>query len=279
MKTLSALLGLGGVELIKAPYRKLRLWGRSIVYLLDQPKTCLVRGHSIKLSISSTLEDFRARTYSVKEPETLDWLDANLRDDDVFMDVGANIGLYCLYAASLNSRCKIYAFEPESQNFSRLCRNIVLNKIMNIVPCNFPLADEEAFDMFYVGEMHAGSALHSFGEANGFRRNSGPEILRQGAISFSLDTLVQKYCLPCPTLLKIDVDGIEKDILNGARDILTSGRVRSILVEVNVAASDDNNRTEIEQMLNLLGYRLCKTGESAWQQHGLKSQNYIFSRP
>ena len=62
---------------------------------------CKVDGLSIAIRISTPNEHHRADTYATKEPETIEWLRDNLRDGDVFYDVGANIGLYSLYAAKL----------------------------------------------------------------------------------------------------------------------------------------------------------------------------------
>ena len=257
-------------------YHRLRLQLRAVSRSLSGVKTCQVGKVTIKVGVASELEHYRAETYATKEPETIDWLDENLRDEDVFMDVGANIGLYSLYAAKLKPTSNIYAFEPESQNFSRLCRNIVLNQAVNIVPCNFPLADREEFDLFYVGTMEIGSALHSFGRPSGFRVGSGEPALRQGAISATLDALVGKFGLPQPTLLKIDVDGLEEKILTGAQMVLKCETLRTVLVELNFV--DESSPTRVEQTLVKFGYALDRKGDHVWEQNGMKSRNYIFKR-
>src|SRR2546430_8849931 len=77
---------------------------------------CEVSGIPIRLSLTSESEQYRAETYASKEPETIAWLTEELREGDVFFDVGANIGLYSLYAAKLRPSCRVYAFEPESHN-------------------------------------------------------------------------------------------------------------------------------------------------------------------
>ncbi len=230
----------------------------------------------IKLGVSSELEHFRAVTYASKEPETLDWLEQNLTDHDVLFDVGANIGLYSLYAAKINSHCKIYAFEPESQNYARLCQNIVLNGVANILPCNFALSDRQTFGLFYVRDMQPGSALHSFGQLSQFRPPSERAILTQGALSATLDSLVGSASVPQPTLLKIDVDGIEERILDGAHTVLKSVQLRSILLEEN--ASEDSAGGGIRNHLSGFGYTLLK--KSAWVSEigGMKSQNHIYQR-
>lgn len=56
------------------------------------------------------------------------------RDGDIFYDVGANIGLYSLYAAKLRPTCRVFAFEPVSHNFGNLCENLLLNRVANVTP-------------------------------------------------------------------------------------------------------------------------------------------------
>ena len=71
---------------------------------------------------------WRARTFFTEEPETVRWLDS-LGPDDCLWDVRANVGLYPLYAAKFR-KCRVNAFEPESQNFALLIENIALNNVV-----------------------------------------------------------------------------------------------------------------------------------------------------
>lgn len=263
-------------DLMKAYYRNSKLVFRAGRRWFLRVADYNVNGISIKMRISSEVEQFRAETYGNKEPETIDWIDKNLKESDVFFDVGANIGLYSLYAAKRNPTCKVYSFEPESHNYASLCKNIALNSVTNVIPCNFPLSDCEAFDFFYVRELQPGSALHSFGRLSDFRESSDTTPLKQGALSTTLDALVGKYGVPQPTLLKIDVDGIEEKILDGAETVLKSKNLRTILVELSF--KDSSGLTEREGKLALLGLKLV--GKSDWisEMNGMTSQNYIFQR-
>jgi len=69
---------------------------------------------------------YRGRDLLKREPDTLYWIDNYMNDNDVFYDVGANIGTYSLYAANKGG-LKIFAFEPESSNYYYLNKNIYLN--------------------------------------------------------------------------------------------------------------------------------------------------------
>jgi FkbM family methyltransferase len=236
---------------------------------------CDVGGLAIRIGISSENEHYRAETYATKEPETLAWIRGDLRDGDVFFDVGANVGLYSIFAAKLRPACLVYAFEPESHNFSSLCRNLLLNGLTNVIPCSFPLSDREGFELFHVYDLRPGSALHSLGAPSDLR-SAAPAVVRQGMVGVTLDALVGRHGLPAPALLKLDVDGIEEKILQGATALLQSGKLRSLLVEVTFR--DGAGDSWAERMLGRHGYQLV--GKSDWtvEIDGLKSRNFLFRR-
>jgi FkbM family methyltransferase len=237
---------------------------------------CKVHGLSIAIRISTPNEHHRADTYATKEPETIEWLRDNLRDGDVFYDVGANIGLYSLYAAKLRPACLVFAFEPESHNFGSLCGNLLLNRVENVTPCFFPLSSQETFAPLYVYDLRPGGALHSLGRPSSLR--DGLPLLKTGAIAATIDVLVSRYGLPAPNLVKLDVDGNEEQILDGAAAVLASRSLRSILVEVTCADESKPALSWAESKLGPYGYHL--TGKSAWsiELSGLRSANFIFVR-
>jgi FkbM family methyltransferase len=260
---------------VKCLYRNARLASRSVYRSLRRVATCSVRGVEIRIAISSELEQWRAETYATKEPETLEWIQQHLGDGDAFFDVGANVGLYSLFAAKINPRATIYAFEPAYMNYARLCNNIELNALSNIVPCNFPLSDTVGFGLFHLQDTQAGSALHFLGET--LNAGAGAHAFRQGALSTTLDALVQGCGLPPPALLKIDVDGIEERILKGAEATLQSGSVRTILVELDPRAEMANGESTTEH-LPRLGYVLWARSQWLSEVNGMRTQNFIFGR-
>lgn len=241
----------------------------------DEDRRCEVRGLSILLGVSSETERYRADSYESKEPETLDWLDANLRDGDVVYDIGANIGVYSLYAAKRQKKCRVYAFEPAAQNFARLMRNVKLNGLDNVIPCNMPLSDAQAFALFFVSDLEAGSAFHNLGAENAGKRSAGPS-LRQGALAVSVDALVSDFGLPSPNLIKLDVDGLEDKIVAGAAKILRSPSLRGVLVEVTRGGED--TAVSVEAALAAAGFKKAGSGPEIRSADGSVGVNLIYSR-
>ena len=74
----------------------------------------------------------------------------------------------------------------------------------------------------------------------------------QGCVSFRLDDLVARGAVPCPTHVKIDVDGFEPRVVAGARETLRDARVRSMSIEVNRNLED--HRAMVAE-LSALGFR------------------------
>ena len=211
-------------------------------------------GTQIDFSVRSHHEFVRSRGCKYKEPNTDKWIDTFFGEDDIFYDVGANIGIYSLYAAK-RRKCKVYAFEPLYHNFSTLNRNIFLNDLNDkILAYNISLHDELEVDKIYLNGLEEGDALAIF-------KKGGNAKYIQGSISFSVDELT-KY-LPFPNHIKIDVDGNEPFIVRGMKKVLKDKRLRSVLVEIN---QDENY---IRDVFNKSGFKLYYKGEA---------KNHIFVR-
>ena len=206
-------------------------------------RTCVVGGETILLDLDSDVEGeggdrnyelWRADGYATKEPDTLAWIDAFFKPGDVFYDVGANIGQYALYAAKrLQGRCRVLAFEPEALNYAKLNVNIVLNGQSETIDAYcLAVAGQTGFDRFYVRAFSPGASLHAFGRP--VKQGDVPFAPRhrQGMLGVTLDDLVGRYELPFPNHIKIDVDGIEDQIIYGAERVLADPRLRTVLVEV-----------------------------------------------
>jgi FkbM family methyltransferase len=194
---------------------------------------------------------WRAESFFTEEPGTIEWLD-RLQPSDVLYDIGSNVGLYAIYAAKFR-KCQVVAFEPEAQNYALLLENIALNDVGNrCLPANLALTRTSqlgrlrvryitkggAYNMFR-GGVDAGSPdkpPESFLAAQKYEVHSGFD---QVMFACSVDDLVFKYGLPAPTHLKIDVDGLEPEIVAGAIETVKAGKPRSMLIELNTKSAAD----------------------------------------
>lgn len=227
-----------------------------------------------RFSASSPLLLWRARTLFVKEPETLEWI-RKFSPTDVFYDIGANVGTYTIYAAR---RCgRVYAFEPESANYAALNRNIRLNAVGDRVRA-FPVAIAESMriDSLRLHSTAPGAALHVFGRDTDFKSDRFSPAFEQGAIAVTLDTLVLELGLPPPTWIKIDVDGLEAEVLQGAPQTLALRSLRGLLLEINERQESDMSLVE---HLGSLGFRVAHKGAPVIDATArAKMVNYVFAR-
>lgn len=199
---------------------------------------------------------WRVKTFYSKEPETIEWI-KSFESDDIFFDIGANIGLYTIYAGE---RCKkVYAFEPEASNFGLLNKNIQINGLGDKIRAYcIAISDENTFNTIRLSCLTPGSAFHSFAVNKDHNGKEFNPIFEQGCISYTLDSIVYDIGIEVPNHIKVDVDGLESRILKGSRRLLKEKRLKSILVELNMKLPQD---LEIIKLLKECGFDVCKTGE------------------
>ena len=213
-----------------------RLWGAQ--YLFDQILQTLResvaevshRGMVFRFPVPNALSVFRVNTFSSKEPETLEWIDS-IPAGSIFWDIGANVGLYSVYAAKTRN-CKVWAFEPSVFNIELLARGLFLNEVTDQV-CIVPLAisNKLASSHLHMTTTDWGGALSTFDQKYGYDGKELKEKFNFQTVGMSMVDAVNRMGIPQPDYIKIDVDGIEHLILNAGADVLS--RVKGLLVEIN----------------------------------------------
>lgn len=182
---------------------------------------------------------WRVDTFFTKEPETVSWIET-FNPGDVFVDVGANVGLYSIWAAKTTG-ARVFAFEPEALNFALLCENIKANHL-DAVAYPLALSDETRVAPLYVNDPYAGGSCHTFGDEVDFALKPRGSTSVQGSASVRLDDLVDEGAIPQPDHIKIDVDGFEHRVVSGAsRSIL---RAKSVLIEINTHLEEHRDLVE-----------------------------------
>lgn len=190
------------------------------------------QGKKIVFFTPTTFTLWRVESLFTKEPWTIEWLN-ELTPDDVLLDVGANVGMYTIWAAA-KCGCPVIALEPESINYSILNRNIRQNNLDQIVKAYcIGLSDKNEFCSLNMQDLRAGGSNHSAGEALDFKLQPMQALFQQGCVTFKLDDLVAQGRIPVPTRIKIDVDGFEHKVIAGALETIKNPKVKSLLIETN----------------------------------------------
>jgi FkbM family methyltransferase len=193
-----------------------RLAGKPLVYSWINGTKVLTRNGETGFTgnIYYGLQDFPEMSYLLHV----------LREGDVFVDVGTNVGSYTLLASSVR-RARSICFEPVPATFSRLKQNLDLNNLEDRVAAhNLGVADKPGLIRFSVNE---NCCNHVLGDDE-----------KQEGVAVNVVTLDQALDSVSPSLMKIDVEGFELPVLRGASKILQRPELHSIVLEWNA----DENR-------------------------------------
>ena len=203
--------------------RLIKLTGESITEIMHD-------GISLTLATPNKLCEWRAESFASKEPETLDWI-KTIDEKSILWDIGANIGLYSLFAAKKRN-CRIFAFEPSVFNLELLSKNIFLNKLQEqVVIVPLPLNDRLGPSMLRMTSTEWGGALSSFDHDLGFDGKKLKPVFEFTVLGISMEDAKNKLGIPQPDYIKMDVDGIEHFILKGGIDVLK--HIKGLLIEIN----------------------------------------------
>jgi FkbM family methyltransferase len=237
-----------------------------------------VNAHEGTLSFMTPTPLLQARANSAlsKEPDTIAWIDG-FESGDIFWDVGANVGVFSLYAARRRA-AHVLAFEPSADNYMILCRNVEINALgERISPYCIALAGHTELGVLNLTSRDMGAALNQFGRRGEISRYSPGSngLYVQGMIGYTIDDFLRHFEAPFPTHLKLDVDGLEWQILQGASETLGDPRLQSIMVELSI--SDQVERERAITCLSDMGFKLVRQGEI--QESGSESAaNHFFAR-
>ena len=210
----------------------------------------LKKNNLINLYETNSITKYRINTFFDKEPETLDWING-FEKETVFWDIGANVGLYSIYAAKTR-KSYVSAFEPSVFHLAFLSKNISVIKLenqINIIPVI--ISDKESIGLFSNSSVSNGAALSSLIQ-RADKKNSRISECKYRMPVFTLDSICTKFNLTNPKHLKIDVDGLEFNIIKGAKK--TFKTLESLLIEVDLL--QPNQELRISKFLKKEGFYL-----------------------
>ncbi len=177
-----------------------------------------------------------------------------------FWDVGANIGYFSLLAATVvGPRGQVVAWEPGPEAFQQLQDNIALNNVLQVYALPLAVADQEGTARLYLhgGEADTGATLFQGGA-----RSQYHEVQ-----TTTLDTFFRQHGGPPPQLLKIDVEGAELAVLQGAVSLLADhSPLLLVEMEEKTLRLAGLSRQDIVDFLVPLGYRGAYLQKGRWHR-------------
>lgn len=201
------------------------------------------------------LEDFTAgRLY---EAETSHFIGSILDEGDTFIDIGAHVGYFSMLASHLvGPTGRVYSFEPEASNYAHLLEHIELNKATNLVPNFMAVGGAPGIAQFHVNaDNDGGHALwevgrHPFNE----KTRSAPTTRR--VFLTSLDHYFANREIGNLKAIKMDAEGAEHSILEGAQELIARTGVPFVISEVNRFGLESMGTTEtrMRAVMSDLGY-------------------------
>ena len=201
--------------------------------------------HLVFSTMPNNFSSFAMCVSGARDPDIWQFISRRLRPGDIFVDAGANIGTYSVPAALLvGDRGRVVAFEAHPTTYAHLARSIEANGLRNVDAHHLALAAEPgcleiSFNQGNPGETHVAD-----GTGTGVR-----------VAATTLDIALAKLGIDAIDYLKVDVEGFELPVLQGARGII--GRSPHIAVQTEMqaqhAARYAHGLEEIEALLRGLG--------------------------
>jgi FkbM family methyltransferase len=163
-------------------------------------------------------------------------------EGDIVIEVGANIGAHTLPLSQfVGKQGLVYAFEPQRIIFQTLCANLAINSISNVICHPYAVAAEEGF--FLVPRFDYNEENNYGGiEISKYSRGEKVRVVK-------LDDFIHPLKL---TLLKIDVEGMEYEVINGAKNIIE--RCKPILYVENDRKEKSSDLISLIRSLNYKMY-------------------------
>lgn len=232
MKKFSFGYGISKFYPIKIIMKKFESNFKSDYAIVQGSKMFLDPGDSLDLSINGVYGELDTKI--IRE---------EIHEGDIVIDVGANIGYYTLIFAQLvGSSGKVFAFEPEPKNFEILKKNIEINNYQNIVAEQKIVSDKSGIVKLFIAEH--GIVGHRINQQKSSQKFIEVE-------SIILDNYIKKLNLDNKiNFIKIDVEGSEPKVLEGAKEIMQKSNQLKIFTEFNREAVEEYG-IEPKEMIDL----------------------------
>lgn len=236
----------GYIELIR------RTANFSYPYIKDIPSVIKGRYKSelhlecdaVKVDIDTTSKAAKKFYYpryinrSLHEPPLTQEIIQNLDPDSVFYDIGAAVGYYTVFASEVCSQGSVHSFEIDPRYIKSIKDSVALNDNFSHTRISQnAVSNESGNTVKFIGMDGAGIG----------RTNRAGKTYKTSTIT--LEDYVSEY--PSPEVLKIDVEGFEYHVLDGARSLLDSSEIRKIFLEVHPEGIQEYGHS-VEETVSIL---------------------------
>jgi FkbM family methyltransferase len=187
--------------------------------------------------------------FSGKERITTELFRQSIKQGDVVVDLGANIGYFALLASRLiGNEGKVYSFEPEPNNYNLMVKNIELNDYKNIVSEQMAVSNINGISKFYIANAEVGAHTLREHHANSyFMSNEGGDYINTPTIT--LDEYFRNKKLP--DFIKMDIEGAEMLALMGMDKIIQTNKDLKIISEFYPSAMREMGCSPIDFLRTL----------------------------
>lgn len=215
----------------------------------------------IRFQCNSEIARIRANGMMNREPDTIAWIDG-FGENDCFLDIGSNIGVFALYAAVIR-RVEVVACDPLPQNHYSLNENAKINGVSDRITMICAALNDcaQVADLMVPAVADtSGGAGATFGESYDNYQRDIAVAYRLRTIGTSVDDLVERFGARVPNHIKMDIDGIQDKVIVGARNTLRNPAVKSVMLELQ-PINDPHNRKVHDTILQSMvesGFRLDK---------------------
>jgi FkbM family methyltransferase len=225
------------------------------------------------------------------EPDVANLLVRVISEGDVVLDVGANIGFFTVFSSILvGEKGRVVAFEPGADNLARLRANLAYNDCKNVTLVEKAVTNRIGEAEFFINsDDSGGNALWDPGQFPGNVKslaNPMPVVVP----ATTLDAEWHRLQLPAPKAIKIDTEGAEQQVLEGARDLLVRHKPRFVIAELHSFGLEKLGCSErsLREFMENLGYSTFALAYAGTLPHlvpratrieALAGVNILFSTP
>jgi FkbM family methyltransferase len=233
---------------------RMALW--SVFVIAKKAPIFQLNAGGAKLRLPANLSHTSVAAFVLRdhiEPE-LGYLELLLPPRGTFIDVGANVGLFTLKAAQIvGATGTVVAFEPGNAAFARLSEHVALNAYRQVHLMQDAVSDHEGTAVLHHVDLGHDPQAYSL-------LDDGSNMPGETVRLTTLDAMLHRLELSRVDVIKMDVEGVEPEVLAGATELLR--RFHPIVI------FEINHPISVTQGLHLRAYNhLRDAGYAMWRMH------------